>query len=216
MRFRYDIFFLFTLFFLNLFSVFPHESAEILSVPFFKQGKDAPWADEKLGSKSELTIRTHGCALTSISMVISFYSGENITPPYMNSWLVKNNGFEDAYEGKKYLGKVKLHWPSLCSFGSSYVYTRMDWKAGPADTVLIKYYLDNGIPVIAEVSYKKAPHYIVLTGYDSDGFFMNDPEFPDEHRFNKIYNISDKWGSGPSRNINGIRILYQQNYLKAE
>ena len=192
----------------NLPSVFSHENKSILAVPFFKQGKDAVWADEKLGNKSDLTIRTHGCALTSISMVISYFSGQEISPDKMNNWLKAHNGFEDAYEGKKYLGEVKLLWPALCSYGKGYVYTRQDWKDGPADTVLTKYYLDSGKPVIAEVTYKKAPHYIVLTGYDSEGFFMNDPEFPEENRFSSIYNVSDKWGSGPSRNINGIRIIY--------
>lgn len=63
-------------------------------------------------------------------------------------------------------------------------------------------------PVISEVLYRGAPHYVVLTGYDQNGFLMNDPEFPDEHRFDNVYNISDKWGSGPSRNIYGIRVLY--------
>ena len=189
-------------------AVYPHDNTTILEVPFFKQGKDAPWAEKKLGNKSDLTIRTHGCALTSISMVISYFSSHEITPDKMNNWLKENNGFEDAYEGNKYLGEVKLLWPALCSYDKKYVYTRQDWKDGPADTVLIKYYLDNGKPVIAEVTYKNAPHYIVLTGYDSDGFFMNDPEFPDKHRFSSIYNVSDKWGSGPARNINGIRVIY--------
>ncbi len=208
MRFRYRIFLLFTLFMFNFLSVYSHETGKPLPVPVLKQGKNAPWADEKLGTGSDLTIRTHGCALTSISMVLSYFSGNNITPDNLNNWLKKNNGFEDAYEGIKYLGKVKLYWPSICNYNKGYVYTRFDWKAGPADTLLIKYYLDSRKPVIAEVTYKNAPHYIVLTGYDSDGFFMNDPEFPEEHIFNKIYNISDKWGSGPSRNINGIRVLY--------
>ncbi len=209
MRLRDRTFFIFlTLSLLEIQSVYSHETADIMPVPFFTQGKNAPWADLKLGINSDLTIRTHGCALTSISMVISYFSGREITPDDMNNWLKNNNGFEDAYEGDKYLGKVKLHWPSLCSYEKSYVYTRHDWKAGPADTVLIKYYLENSKPVIAEVTYKNAPHYIVLTGYDSEGFFMNDPEFPEEHRFDKIYNISDSWGSGASRNINGIRVLY--------
>ena len=209
MKYRYRIFILsFNFLLINSFTVYSHDIAGVLPVPYFEQGNTAAWADNKLGINSDLTIRTHGCALTSISMIISYFRGEEITPDKMNKWLTDNEGYEDAYEADKYLGKVKLYWPALCSYGKGYVYTRHDWKDGPADTVLIKYYLDKKKPVIAEVTYKNAPHYVVLTGYDSESFFMNDPEFPEEHIFSKIYNISDRWGSGPSRNINGIRVLY--------
>ena len=179
-----------------------------LDVPYYVQGKDSSWADEKLGNKSSVTIRTHGCALTCISMVTSFFSDKDITPSDMNRWLKRNSGFEDGWEGSRYLGEVNLNWPSLTGFEEGMVYTRFDWKVQPADLKLLKYYLDEGIPVITEVSYKNAPHYVVVTGYDQEGFLMNDPEFPDEHRLNRVYNISDKWGSGPSRNIYGIRVLY--------
>jgi uncharacterized protein YvpB len=179
-----------------------------LKVPYYEQGKDSPWADEILGNKSEFTIRTHGCALTCISMITSHFSEKKITPSDMNRWLKKNNGFHDAWEGESYLGEVKLNWPAVSGFSKGYVYTRHDWKAKPADLILIQYYLDKGKPVIGEVVYKNAPHYIIITGYDENGFIMNDPEFPEQHHFNSIYNVSDKWGSGASRNIYGIRVLY--------
>ena len=179
-----------------------------LKIPFYEQGHEAPWAEELLGNKSSLTIGTHGCALTCISMITSFFSDDSLTPSYLNQWLKKNNGFHDGWMGSLYLGEVNLNWPALSGFGPGYVYTRHDWKVQPADLILIKYYLDRGKPVIGEVLYKGAPHYVVLTGYDQDGFTMNDPEFPEEHHLNNIYNISDRWGSGPSRNIYGIRILY--------
>ncbi len=179
-----------------------------MKVPYYVQGKDASWADEKLGNNSEFTIRTHGCALTSIAMIASYHTKKNYNPSKMNDWLKAHNGFDDAWEGGKYVGEVQLRWPAMTAFDDGWVYTRFDWSALPADLVLIEYYLDKGIPVIAEVLYKGAPHYVVLTGYGERGFIMNDPEFPDEHLFNNLYNISDKWGSGPARNIYGIRILY--------
>ncbi len=179
-----------------------------INVPFYKQGKDAPWAEDKLGNKSELTIRTHGCALTCISMVISHFSEDPRTPSDMNAWLKRNGGFEDGWEGSQYLGEVVLNWPALASYGSGYVYTRFDWQAQPADLLLIQYYLGKGVPVIAEVKYRGAPHYVVLTGYEGGDFLMNDPEIPDQHSFNGYYNIADEWGSGPGRNIYGIRVIY--------
>jgi hypothetical protein len=179
-----------------------------LGVPYYEQGKNSPWADEKLGNKSSVTIRTHGCALTCISMITTHFSKETLTPSRMNTWLKKHSGYQDGWNGDEYLGEVSLNWPALAEFEEGWVYTRFDWKVLPADLTLIRYYLDHRIPVIAEVSYKNAPHYIVLTGYNAEGFTMNDPEFPKEHQFNGVYDIADEWGDGPSRNINGIRVLY--------
>ncbi len=179
-----------------------------ISVPYYTQGKDAPWADEKLGSGSTVTIRTHGCALTAVSMVISHFEGESLNPSRMNHWLKGNNGFEDDPDRNTRLGKVVMNWPAITRYGNGYVYTRFNWRAVPADLVLVRYYLDRSIPVIGEVLYRGAPHYVVLTGYDENGFIMHDPEFPEEHRFGKVYNISDRYGSGPGRNLYGIRVLY--------
>jgi len=196
------------IYFIFLFPLFLTAQAVSLNVPYFEQGNESEWADEILGNKSSLTIRTHGCTLTCISMIASHYSEDEYTPSHMNRWLQKNNGFLDGWEDDSYLGEVNLNWPALSRFEGGYVYTRHDWKANPADLVLIRYYLDREIPVIAEVLYRGAPHYIVLTGYDRDDFLMNDPEFPEKQRLSDVYNISDKWGYGSSRNIYGIRVLY--------
>jgi hypothetical protein len=193
---------------LLLSSVFVYADSNELKVPYYSQGKESPWAAEKLGNKSSVTIRTHGCALTCISMVFSYYSKKELTPSVMNKWLQEQKAYEAGWDGKKFLGNIVLNWPSLAKYEPGWIYTRMDWKASKADVVLIQYYLSRGIPVIAEVLYKKEPHYVVLTGYNKDGFIMNDPEFPDEHVFNTLYNIDDKWGKGPARNIFGIRVLY--------
>jgi len=158
------------------------QSANI-QIPLYEQGNESPWAEELLGNKSELTIRTHGCALTCISMITSHFSNNQITPSKMNKWLKTNSGFQDGWEGDTYLGEVNLNWPVLSRFEKGYVYTRHNWKTQPADLVLIKYYLDNKVPVIGEVLYRGAPHYIVITGYDEDDFYMNDPETPEKHKF---------------------------------
>lgn len=194
--------------FLLLVPLFLQAQSVNLNVPYYVQGKESPWADEKLGNKSSLTIRSHGCTLTCISMITSHFTDETLTPSHMNRWLKRNNGFRDGWDGETYLGEVNLNWPALADFREGYVYTRFDWKVQPADLHLIRYYLEKRVPVVAEVLYRGAPHYIVLTGFDEKGFLMNDPEFPDEKRLNDVYNIADRWGSGPSRNIYGIRVLY--------
>lgn len=185
-------------------------SASDLDVPYYEQGNDSPWADVILGNKSKVTIRQYGCTLTCVSMITSYFEDEKLNPDLMNTWLKRNNGFVDGYDdfNGSYLGEVNMNWPALAGFRRGYVYSRHNWAVNPADTVLIRYYLENDIPVIAEVLLRGAPHYVVLKGYDEQGFLMNDPELPGENRFDKLYNISDKWGSGPARNIYGIRVLY--------
>ncbi|MDC7127279.1 MAG: C39 family peptidase [Spirochaetales bacterium] len=184
-----------------------------LKVPLYDQGKDSEWADEKLGSKSDLTIKSHGCALTCISMVLSYFYNEKITPPKTNKWLKKHDGFDDGWSNGKYLGKVNIKWPSLSQYQKGMVYSRFDWNANPADTFLIRYYLEKKIPIIAEVIRNGASHYIVITGWnDKQGFMMNDPAMPEETVFNNYYNVKDKWGEGPGRNIYGIRVIYPTNF----
>lgn len=183
-----------------------------IDVPYYTQGRDAPWADETLGLRSSVTIRTHGCALTCISMVYSFFTDDDINPSVMNRWLKGNNGFRDDKDISDYSGQVVLNWPALTHYGDGWVYTRFDWRALPADLLLVKYYLGRGIPVIAEVLYNGAPHYVVLTGYGEEGFTMLDPEHPGAKIFYDFYNIRDEHGSGPGRNIYGIRVLYPEDY----
>ena len=184
-----------------------------IPVPYYLQGDDAPWAEEKLGLNSSVTIRTHGCALTAISMVFAYFTGEDTDPSVMNGWLKRNGGFEDDPDRRNYSGRVILNWPALTDYGEGWVYTRFDWRAKPADLLLIDYYLGRGVPVIAEVLYKGAPHYVVLTGRDAArGYSMLDPELPDERWLNEVYAVSDRYGSGPSRNIYGIRVLYPAGF----
>ncbi|MDC7224144.1 MAG: C39 family peptidase, partial [Spirochaetales bacterium] len=160
-----------------LFTLAVSSQSTRIEVPFYSQGKDSPWAEEMLGNNSEITIRTHGCALTCISMVVSHFNENPRTPSDMNLWLKRNDGYEADWEGGKYQGDTILNWPALSSYGKGYVYTRFNWHAQPADLILVQYYLSRKIPVIAEVQYKGAPHYIVLTGFDGTDYFMNDPEF---------------------------------------
>lgn len=199
------IFLIFTFSILNAESL-PHTYFE---VPYYQQGGEAPWADDKLGNKSELTIRTHGCALTAISMVLSYQLWE-IEPGVMNRWLAANGGFVDAWNGNDYLGEVSLFWPALYKFNDSIRYHREDWHSSEADLDIIKDFLDQGIPVIAEVLYRGAPHYVVLCGYNGDNFIMNDPEQPEWKWFDSHYNINDQYGSGARRNIYGIRVFYTE------
>lgn len=134
-----------------------------LPVPVFSQtGED--YSDDALGTCA-LTIGSHGCAITSISMVFNHY-GVDTNPQDMNNWLIGHSGYVDGCD---------VDWETAIGRGQGTV----TWE-GLLGTNLntIKNELNNGYPVIARV--KPAPpatgsHYIVITGYSGNTFYINDP-----------------------------------------
>ena len=203
-----------SLLFLNLILLYPEGVQETkLDVKWFGQTKDERWGDQNLGTSKTLTIHTHGCALTAAAMVLDYY-GSNTNPSRLNKWLIKNNGFDDGWDDDsgEYLGKVRILWDSVVN-GMKEIssYTRVDFKDRPADTDLIRSYLDRDIPVIAEVLRPKGiPHFVVIYGYRDEEFLIRDPLDKKTRLMSEMYNISDEYGRGPERNIFGIRI-YQSD-----
>ncbi|MDA3955855.1 C39 family peptidase [Oceanispirochaeta sp.] len=178
-----------------------------LDVPWF--GQEESWADQGLGDSPTITIRTHGCALTSSAMVLN-YLGVKTNPEELNRWLLENEGFEEGWDDEDgtYLGRVRLIWNSpVQGFPEIKEFNRYDFHSEPADLALIRSYLDRGIPVIAEVLRPQGiPHFVVLIAYSEDDFLIRDPLESDTKYLSEDYNISDKYGSGAARNIFGIRV----------
>ena len=186
---------------------------KILDVKWFGQTKEERWGSRNLGTSKTLTIHTHGCALTATAMVLDYY-GYRTNPSRLNKWLVEHNGFDDGWDDDsgEYLGKVRILWDSVVS-GMEEIssYSRIDFRDRPADTDLIRSYLDRDIPVIAEVLRPKGiPHFVVIYGYNDEDFLIRDPLDKQTRFLNEMYNISDEYGGGPERNIFGIRI-YQSD-----
>ena len=124
-----------------------------LDVRWFGQTREERWGNQNLGTSKTLTIHSHGCALTAAAMVLDYY-GLRTNPSRLNKWLVKHDGFDDGWDDDsgEYLGKVRILWESIVN-GMDEIssYTREDFRDRPADTELIRSYLNRGIPVIAEV-----------------------------------------------------------------
>ena len=186
------------------------ETGKKLPVEWFGQTNATPWGNLPLGTSQSITIHTHGCALTCTAMVLRYF-GVTTDPPRLNKWLVDNGGFEDGWNDQtgEYLGKVRMLWnvpteklPQIDRF------IRYDYNSGPADTGTIRDLIDQGVPSIAEVLRPGGiPHFVVITGYIGEDFTIRDPLDQDVTRLSERYNIQDRYGSGPERNIFSLRVF---------
>ena len=184
------------------------QNSEEIEVPWFSQL--SPWGEEALGDSTVIDIARNGCALTACAMVLKYY-GVDTDPVKLNSWLLKHDGFDKGWddESGEYLGRVRIIWDVIASgHGTVEFFRRYDFPHLPADLHLIRGYLNDGIPVIAEVLRPGGiQHFVVLTGYEGDEFLIRDPLDEGVRYLSDGYNISDKWGSGAARNIFGVRIF---------
>ena len=124
-------------------------------VPLFKQG-DPQWSNEKLGSSS--TIGKVGCAMTSTAMVLSKLKGQCVYPNELNSYLMKNGG----YDGNCIVWDV----------AARYVGSSRTWRNYTKDVIDDE--LNSGRPMV--VSVKEYGHWVCIAGRESDGnYIIHDP-----------------------------------------
>lgn len=129
-------------------------------VPYFSQC-NSNWATLPLGTCS-VTICKSGCAITSVSMVFNYY-GETFTPKTLNSWLTNNGGYNSG---------CYINWSKSATATKNVI-----WKAriDKENFTLLKSELDQGYPVIVEVKRNDKQHFVVVTGYNGNTYYINDP-----------------------------------------
>ncbi len=132
-------------------------------VPLYKQ-----W-DERWGSNSYgcggTTIGSAGCGVASLAMLISYWLNKEVFPSETarialdNGWRICNKGTSwDAMTGM----------PRMYGLNAK----EIDWEEA-------KKYLLMGIPIIQSHSagfFTNHGHFIVLTGYSTGVYFVNDPD----------------------------------------
>ncbi len=134
-----------------------------LDVIFFAQNDNERWIDGAHGNTQ--------CHVTSESMLVAFLK------PELLEWSRKN-GFREfeSYVRSKYYQYTK-------SRGDHSAMTRTlkndfkidsEWRYD-GNYSDIRKQIDDGVPVTIGVDYRSVVHIIVVTGYDSFGFFVNDP-----------------------------------------
>jgi hypothetical protein len=156
-----------------------------ITIPAMSQ-QDGAWASAPLGSSPTETIGAAGCAITAVTMMLRHYAID-ADPGSLNAWLTGNGGY--AFDDQLIWGAVTTYSSGRVAFSGWF---------GP-DQGLIQRELDAGRPVVGEVQLGGNQHFVLLTGYTSDGgFAINDPWFGDSVRF------SDRYGD-PSTGILSIR-----------
>ncbi|HKV31290.1 MAG TPA: C39 family peptidase [Candidatus Dormibacteraeota bacterium] len=156
----------------------------VMSIPVMGQ-QESGWASMNLGT-SPATIGSDGCAITAVAMMLRYY-GINTDPGALNAWLTANGGY--AYDDQ-------LIWDAVTTYSAGQV-AFSAWL-GP-DLNAIQNELDAGRPVVAEVRLGGNQHFVLLTGYATEGgLLINDPWFADTVRF------SDRYGD-PAAGIVSIR-----------
>lgn len=133
------------------------------------------WAGARLGTSPVESIGSAGCAITAVTMMLRYY-GINTDPGAFNGWLTANGGY--AYDDQ-------LIWDAVTAYSGGRV-AFSGWL-GP-DLNAIENELDAMQPVVAEVRLGANQHFVLLTGYTTDGGFqIDDPWFGDSVRFRDRY-----------------------------
>ncbi|POO87283.1 hypothetical protein C1H59_06580 [Clostridium sp. 3-3] len=147
-----------------------------MNIPLYKQGGGQPWSSMAYGNG---TIASSGCAPTSLAMVISYLTGNRVTPADVVSWT--GNRYYVSGQGSSWniFPACASHWGISCqNLGKS--------------TASMTAALSSGKPVIASVgpgTFTKGGHLIVLRGITEDGkILVNDPSDNDtKNHINKKF-----------------------------
>lgn len=130
-----------------------------MEIPLYLQGNYASvqWGDTNLGKS--------GCGPTCIAMVMTYLTGETVTPPDVIAW-----------SGTAYLTPTGSSWEFFPAAAAHYGvgYRRVKDRASVVEA------LENGYPIIAREQpgsfFSPVGHFIVLRGVTDDGqFLVNDP-----------------------------------------
>ena len=132
--------------------------------PLFLQW-DPRWGYVEYGDKS--CIGLAGCGPTCLSMVLYYLTGdESITPDLVGNYSMDNGC---------YISGVGTAWALMEAMPAEYgIYVRQP-KASDQE---MKAALDDGAVIILSMGpgyFTAAGHFIVVYGYDSEGFMVNDP-----------------------------------------
>lgn len=116
--------------------------------------RDKRWKDTKLGF-STYTIGTHGCTVTSLTMLLNYIDNANYTPDQVNERLKKVRAYVG---GLLYWSRVPLAYPSLKWIKRAYNYNNVE---------VAWYVYGKKLPVMVEVnawSIGAPRHWVLFIG----------------------------------------------------
>jgi hypothetical protein len=117
------------------------------------------------------TIENWGCALTASAMLLNQQSEQmgigETNPSELNAWLQNNGGYLGGFI---IFSKVEAFAAEV--LGLELEYVGKDWLV--ADSVIQSDLCSNN-SVIMEVQTSRGQHFVLGTGFNADGYLMNDP-----------------------------------------
>lgn len=132
--------------------------------PLFIQW-DERWGYEPYGDDSNIGLA--GCGPTCVSMVLYYLTGnENLTPDRVARYSMKN-GY--------YMNGTGTAWALMDDMPALY---NINVSKPELSESVMKRNLDNGNVIICAMrpgDFTVSGHFIVIYGYDKDGFMVNDP-----------------------------------------
>ena len=139
------------------------EELEAGKIPYLLQW-DKRWGYAKYGDHC---IAVSGCGPTCLSMVLTYLSGDNTLTPAVLAQFSQKNGHYVSGSGSS--------WSLMTDAADEYGVTCEEL---PLDEHVIKSRLDESQPVICVLGpgdFTDSGHFIVLSGYEEDGFQVLDP-----------------------------------------
>lgn len=139
------------------------EEASMDSVPLFVQ-RDKRWGYEKYSGNF---FAASGCGPTTLSMVVVYLTHDREASPIAVAKYSKEAGYSVDGSGSSW---------TLISEGCRHYGVKA--KAVALDESRMKAELDEGHPIVVNVGpgdFTDTGHFMVITGYDDEGFSINDP-----------------------------------------
>lgn len=139
------------------------EEASMDSVPLFVQW-DKRWGYEKYSGNF---FAASGCGPTTLSMVVVYLTHNRAASPIAVAKYSKEAGYSVDGSGSSW---------TLISEGCRHYGVKA--KAVALDESRMKAELDEGHPIVVNVGpgdFTDTGHFMVITGYDDEGFSINDP-----------------------------------------
>jgi hypothetical protein len=144
-----------------------------LSVPaVYQNASNSPWLLDPLAG-TEATVGNSGCALTDLVMALN-YAGFSTDPGSLNAALTATPGFTGGdilnWGPATSLADPSLTWVSLLP-GSTYEQLGAELELAQA-------------PIIVQVynPTTQNQHFVLVTGFSGDTFYINDPGYPSGNR----------------------------------
>ena len=128
-------------------------------VPLLLQG-DARWGGHSLNGCAGTTIRTHGCALVSVTMAHRFYGG-TMNPDDVNRTLGSS--------------ACPINWQGAADRLNMRVITAHRWMDANSATSIIIGAISQGHTPIIRLNRGGTDHFVVAHGFSGNTIFIRDP-----------------------------------------